>query len=534
MKPNPPPPRQPAPGRWAGAGIAGVRTAAATFAYDAHAALLGAAPARASDFIDTRITFLFSDDNVLAGPADFSPQPDFTQRPGVNTFFDNYNTRDTGQETKTDLALYRRMAGWHPRLETEAAFLVRVDLFADDVTGKGGQKFADDGTYVQVNWLAGDVSQPRGAGKPPRAYFLAFPFNADRFRLGYSYGITWGGREIFPKNTGPVPGVKFGYDGERGYVFGGVKTHRQLNDNTNNIEAVYAFLAGAGIDVTPLLRIEAGAGRFQKGALPPIGPGDTLAGERIDANGVSGQVVLHKGLPIQTSVDLRLYRNDPDAPFQAFRKEEYGPGLSWLVSAEASYLNQNLRDPDTFGQTVMQPAMAADVNAKVKAGYARFLFDFVYRDLSFLLFNVPSFTPYYAFPGSADVTGMWFVDVGADLHIPSLHMTPGFTFGYDSPATYTGETGGAGIDGTNTVVVRRQGDFDILPPGQAAYDILSTRVYDRIELSEMMSLITQVTYTLDKNSTRLVRDSGGFPRRVFDDANVTNQLAFAVIFQSRF
>ena len=42
------------------------------------------APAYAGDFIDSRITFIFSDDNIFAGPEDFSPQPDFTQRPGVN------------------------------------------------------------------------------------------------------------------------------------------------------------------------------------------------------------------------------------------------------------------------------------------------------------------------------------------------------------------------------------------------------------------------------------------------------------------
>lgn len=488
----------------------------------------------ASDFIDTRITFLFSDDNIFAGPADFSPQPDFTQRPGVNQFYDNYNTRDTGQETKSDLALYRRMPGWHPRLETEAAFLIRFDLFADDVTGKGGQKFADDGTYVQVNWLGGDVSKPRGAGKPPRLYFLAFPFNADRFRLGYSYGITWGGREIFPKNTSPVPGVKFGWEGRKSYAFGGMKTVRQLNDNTNDIEANYAFLGGGGVDIGEMLRVEASGGFFQKGALPPIGPGDPLAGERINASGGSAQVTLHKGLPIQTSIDLRLYRNDPDAPFTAFRKEDYGSGFSWLVSAEASVISQNLRDPDTFGQTEIQPAMAADLNARFKTGKLRGFFDFVYRDLSFILFNVPSFTPYYGFPDGAEVRPQWFIDLGMDYYLQSLHMTPGFVVGYSQPATYTGDTGGAGILGTNTVVVRRQGDFDILPPGEAAFDILSARLYDRVELSDMMTLIGQVTYTLDNNSTRLVRGPTGFPQRVFDESNVTNQLSIAVLIQSRF
>ncbi|HVO29888.1 MAG TPA: hypothetical protein VMV18_04095 [bacterium] len=491
-------------------------------------------PALAGDFIDTRVTFLFSDDNIFAGPADFSPQPDFTQRPGVNTFFDNYNTRDSGQETKTDLAVYKRMTGWNPRLETEAAFLIRFDLYADAVTGQGSQTFADDGTYIQVNWLKGEIKEGGSApGRPPRLYFLGFPFNADRMRLGYSYGITWGGREIFPKNSSPVPGMKFGYDGSTWYVYGGAKTHRQLNDNTNNIETEYAFLGGAGVDVNPMVRIEGAAGYFQKGALPPIGPSDPLAGERINASGFTGQVTLHQGLPIIGSVDIRLYRNDPDFPFNAFAKENYGPGLSWLLSSEVSVLTQNLRDPDTFGQTVIQPAMAGDINAKVKTGYTIAYGDVVYRSLSFILFNVPAFTPYYAFPKGAQVAPQTFLDLGVSHYFPNGHQTPGFVFGYEKPATYTGDTTGAGLPGSNTVVVRQQGNFTILPPGQTAFDILSARVYDRVELSDMLTGIGQITYTLDKNATQLERGPGGIPVRVFKGNNVTNQLAIAAIFQAR-
>lgn len=496
-----------------------------------------AIPAHAGDFIDTRITFLFSDDNIFAGPKDFSPQADFTQRPGVNTFFDNYNTRDTGQETKTDLAVYKRMTGWNPRLETEAAFLIRFDLFADAVTGQGSQKFADDGTYIQVNWLKGELKDDHIPGRPPRLYFLAFPFNADRIRLGYSYAITWGGREIFPKNTSPVPGMKFGWDGDRMYLYGGAKTHRQLNDNTNDIETEYAFFGGAGIDLTKLVRLEGAAGYFQKGALPPIGPSDPLAGTRVNATGFSGQVTFHDGLPIIGSVDLRLYRNDPDIPFNAFAKENYGTGFSWLLSSEFSFLMQNLRDPDVFGQTVIQPAMAGDINAKVKTGYNRAYADVVYRDLAFLLFNVPAFTPYYAFPKSATVAPNVFFDIGADHYLPSLHMTPGFTIGYEKPATYSGDTGiatGGAVPGANTVVVRAQGDFTILPPGQGAFDIISARVYDRVELSDMLTMIGQVTYTLDKNRTELIRGPSDIPERVFKGSNVTNQLALAAILQARF
>ena len=514
-----------------------LRNAAATAAITL-ATLVAPLSAHAGDFIDTRITFLFSDDNIFAGPKDFSPQPDLTQRPGVNTFFDNYNTRDSGQETKTDLAIYRRMTGWHPRLETEAALLIRFDLLSDAVTGQGSQAFADDGTYIQVNWLQGELKEAAAPGRAPRLYFLGFPFNADRMRLGYSYGITWGGREIFPKNSGPVPGLKIGWDGTRGYAYGGLKTHRQLNDNTNQIETEYAFLGGAGVDVTPSFRVEGGAGFFEKGALPPIGgASDPLAGQRVNASGFSGQVTFHKGLPIIGSVDLRLYRNDPDIPFNAFAKETYGPGFSWLASAEISVLGQNLRDNDTFGQTRIQSAIAGDVNLKLKTGFTRAYADLVYRDLSFILFNVPSFTPYAVFPKSAKVAPQVFVDFGADHYLQALHMTPGFTFGLENPATFLGNTTfatGGSVPGVNLVVVRKQGDFTILPPGQGAFAIISARAYDRFEISDMLTMIGQLTYTLDKNATELVVGPGGVPARVFKGSNVTNQLAIAAIFQARF
>lgn len=504
------------------------------------AALLMPAAAHAGEFVDTRIVFLFSDDNVFAGPADFSPQPDFGPREDVDLFYDNYNTRDSGQVTKTTLGVYRRMVGWHPRIETEAGFVARFELFVDNATGKPQRsyEYADDGTFVQVNWLLGDtteLTETRKAARPPRLYFLGYPFSADRFRLGYSYAITWGGREIIPKNTAPISGMKFGWDGKRAYWFGGMKTSRLLNENTNDLEANYGFLTGAGIDVTESLKIEGGAGFFQRGALPPIGPGDPIAGERINATGVSAQVIYHKGLRFSESVDLKLLRNDPEAPYDAFFKEEkYFDTLGWTVQAEFSYLTHNLRDPDTFGQTVMQPAIVADVNAGARLGNVEAQVTLVYADLAFLLFNVPSFTPYYAFPKDAEVRGMSFISATGLLYLPNLHMKPSVSFGYQTPATYTGDTSGAGLPGSNTVVVRGQGDFEILPPGQGAFDILSFRVADAIELSKMMQVTGQVTYTLDKNATRLVRNSTGFPERVFDDDNVTSQVSFALAFQSRF
>jgi hypothetical protein len=58
--------------------------------------LLAAAPtAKATtDAVDTRVTFVLSDDNFFAGPADASPTFDIGPRNNNNKFFDNLNTID--------------------------------------------------------------------------------------------------------------------------------------------------------------------------------------------------------------------------------------------------------------------------------------------------------------------------------------------------------------------------------------------------------------------------------------------------------
>jgi hypothetical protein len=513
----------------------------------AVALMLGwAEPAAAqSDAIDSRITFILGDDNVFAGAADFSPTADIGPRRKINTFFDNRQTKDNGQESKTDFSLYRKFGGPYPRLETEAALVVRLDLTVDPQTGKPGTSFYDDGSFLQASYFLGDMPELKEgelapkhvAGRTPRFYALAFPFNADRIRLGYSYDLTWGGNPIFPKNTTGAPGLKLGWDGEQGYAWVAMKSHRQLNEMTNNLEAVYAVLAAAGWDLTPELRWEANGGYFQRGVFPAANNVQTSAvdGSSLYASGVSSQLTYHQGVPITTSIDLRLYRNDPDFAFKAFRPEVYSDGLSYKASVSGTFLVQNLRKAENPSSTDLQNAKAADLVLLGKYGWHKLSADFVYQDIAFILFNVPGYSPYYDFAKSATTTPEWFVDLGYDYYFESLRLNPGFIVGYEHPATYLGDSSSlGGLDNIGTVVVRRQGDFDILPPGQGAYDIISLRAFTRWDMSDGMSLAGEVTYTLDKNATRLVRAPDGTVMREFDKDSVTNRLAVALILQGRF
>ena len=71
-------------------------------------------------------------------------------------------------------------------------------------------------------------------------------------------------------------------------------------------------------------------------------------------------------MAVGSSIDYKLYRNEPESIARLFRKEEYPGGLSWLVSAEGTALMQTLKDPEMTGSTTTQIGFAADVNVRVK------------------------------------------------------------------------------------------------------------------------------------------------------------------------
>ena len=76
----------------------------------------------AGNAMATRVTFAFADDNLLAGPADRSPQPGFNL-PDDELFFENLTQEKRGYETETQLVVYKRMPSYFRRLDAEAALV---------------------------------------------------------------------------------------------------------------------------------------------------------------------------------------------------------------------------------------------------------------------------------------------------------------------------------------------------------------------------------------------------------------------------
>src|SRR5262249_19058092 len=138
-------------------------------------------------------------------------------------FFDNYDTRYTGYENLTHIALYKRYDyTWDSRknkvarFTAEAALALRLLQFSDVNVST-----LDDSSYIRVALDFAARHTPRNLS------LTVFPMSADRMRLGYSYRLSWGGSPMFfkfnpdlpasatpPVNSAPAPGMRLQYTSE--------------------------------------------------------------------------------------------------------------------------------------------------------------------------------------------------------------------------------------------------------------------------------------------------------------------------------
>jgi hypothetical protein len=502
---------------------------------------------RRSDFMDTRLTWTFGDDDVTKATGEvtpLSPNASVGDRPQYRLFFDNLNSRFAGRENLAHLVLYRKMPGFIPNLETEAAIVLRFDL-AELASRNNNLNSAiyDSGSYLRLFYR----TQKGENGARDQGFDLVlFPLDTDRFRLGYLYDISWGGtaqsinESIFPRIVGSAPGAKLQYWGDKFYAFAGFKTAQIVEyqqavasqdlDSTRVQQTNYGFLAGGGVDFTDHVRADVGGGYFQQGRFDEGG----VLGGRVYTLGASGRVVFHDKMPVPASVDFALYRNDPGNPMVIFRPEAYAQGqLSWAVSAEGSHLEQNLKDFNAANATSLQGATAAALQGTVKYGYSRLQVTGLYRDLPFVVKNQPGFIPFNTMPNDAKTQPELFFALAVDHHFPGPRLTPSLGAGLQLPSTFSSDsTDIGGIDLSRTVVVRRQGNISQLPIGDQRVPIVQARASVRWDLSQMMGALFWTQLVHDNNSTFLGRTSSGeFLGRRFVSPDF---FGFGIAVQARF
>jgi len=484
--------------------------------------------------MDTRLNFTCADEDMLRDPRVLPTAPGFhcgRPNPLGILFFDNYDTRFTGFETLTSLSLYKRWSDRH--WDFEGGVVIRINEFSESSIG-----LADGGSYIRAAyWFDPERKDPTHIA------LIAFPVSSDRMRLGYSYRISWGGSPEFftanpdiPGSTGPnsnsVPGAKLQLDTGTAYAYVGMKSTLLLNPVTNEQEGVLAFLAGAGADVTDMLRVEVNGGVFDRGK----NEAQDVLGQAVTLYGASAQVVAHQGMPVGSSIDYALYRNEPLSIARLFAKEAYPGGLSWSIGPEVTVIAQTLKDPNAAGSTRTQVGHAGDLNLRLKYDTTRLHLDLMTRDLAFILHSIPSLPTYWDFPDSYRTSDELFAALGGDQFFPDLDLTTGLTIGLDKPATLTSPTA-AGIPGnltsSTTLVVTDQNTRSVLPNGEDVALKLAVKATVRKSFGDAFAAIVDFYYQYDPNTVRYERSSseGTFTTARFASFD---QLGFDVTLQARF
>jgi hypothetical protein len=496
-----------------------------------------------SDFVDTRVTFAISNVNLFAGPGERST-PTSGYRIGVdrnyNLFLENVNTRFSGYETLSHIVLHKKLPGFWKYWETEAALAALV--LAD--TDSGRISFFDSGTYLRVIRKLDDGKEE----KVGSVDLTAWPVSADRFRLGYTYIISWGGTAIFPGKLqsssiteGAVPGfrVRWRSAGGKQYAFAGFKSalllSREAGSKAGEQVPNYGFLAGGGSDIADIAFLEMNGGIFQKGTQERPG----LEGAGIQALGLSARATVYQGMAPRGSNDFRLYRNDPSDPVDYLLVADYRPGTGFSIALEGSILSQNLEDPDQFGSEKLVPALSAGLVANAKLEELSLRLDAFFQSPNFILFNVPGFVPFQATPAGASTTPEFFLAGTVEYVINELNLRPSLSIGVKVPATYKGEVlpnqgnqvGGAFPGEVRTQVIVDESTRIILPPGAGAQPIIGAVLKLPLALSRSTVIALESRFELNDNQPRIAQDNElGNVTYIFDDPV---RLAIGLVLQSR-
>jgi tetratricopeptide (TPR) repeat protein len=482
----------------------------------------GPPPTGLGNFMDSRLAWTFGDDDVLHATGlayPLSQSFNIGDRSQYRLFFDDLNSRFTGRENLTHLALYKKMPGFIRNLDTEASLILRFDFDALASNSNNlNQALYDAGSYIRLFYHTdGNPEGKTGLG------LTLWPIDTDRFRLGYLYATSWGGtnayinQSIFPGIQGTAPGAKLQYDGAGWNVFFGFKTAsivqptQTLTPGTSDVEEItiqqtnVGLLAGGAVDITENIHIDVNGGFFQQGKfdLPDV------FGQSVYTFGGSARLFLHhKDMPVPQSIDFLLYKNDPNKPQIIFKPEVYVPGKTmWQVIAEYDNIFQNLKDFDVPGATKIQPARAASLQANIKSSFFRASLTGIYRDLAYVLRNQPSFIPFETMPAGAQTTPEFFFAATADYYFEGPRLTPGISGGIQLPATFKStsvNSSSSPID--RTVVVREQGDLAILPLNQGSVPIIEARLSLKWDISRILSAQVWVQYKRDNNATFVERD----------------------------
>jgi hypothetical protein len=178
-------------------------------------------------------------------------------------------------------------------------------------------------------------------------------------------------------------------------------------------------------------------------------------------------------------------------------------------------LTETLADFDKLGSTERIDAFAGAIRADFYVGKLAINVDLVYRDLYFILFNVPGLDPYYSLPNGSDSSPEILFAVKGEYWFESTNLLPSIQFGIQKPASYRGRISETLnptdlVGGMQTVAIMDESTIIAFPTGNEPKEVYSLKLALRWDLSDMMSLIGEIKYNYDRNQLGRHKDTVDF------------------------
>ena len=441
----------------------------------------------------------------------------------LTLFASNDEVRTTNAATGLNLGLSVRALEFGPGLSAEA----EVSLFA--LAGPQGQLgLRDNASFVRLSWRPESWAEGEGLA------LTVLPLSSTRLHLGYEFPATWG-RFVYTLRTSGagngVPGAELRLVRSWGYAFAAAKSTLEANERTLETDRLVMALAGAGVDVLPVLRLEAAGALAQHGQIPGLGAQGI---ERLSQTlGVSGRALYHQGAPIGPSVDFTLYRQDPAVYETLFAPEAYPDGVSASVSLEGTHLVQDLTSSDLpVGETAPVGSDVLALQARLKVDRLRVHALGLYRSAMFLVSEVPGLPPFRDLR-PADVQNATLLTVGADYHLPRLGLTPGLLLRAEWPASFqaTALQDNVPVLVGKRVVIRGPSTVSLLPEGRERQPQLLAKATARWDPGSRVTVLGEVFYTYDPNRTTFRDDAVGIAQPVPEPPS---SAGFSLLLQLRF
>ena len=247
--------------------------------------------------MDTRLAFTLTNENLLVQPGQTIPSVPGWRFGTPNSlgvlFFDNYDTRYSGFETLSHVVAYRDFHKGH--FDAETAFVHAHQ-----------RAVAEQHQPVGRRLVHRAVGLERSRSRRPDARSASRCSRCRPTASGSATAIGCRGAAIpsTPRANSATPGMKVQYDTNNGYAFVGAKSAVILDQRTAEDKSALAVLAGAGIDPTPLVRLEVNGGYFDRGYNELVDVDD----QKVRLFGGSAQIAIHDGMPVQSSIDYKLYK----------------------------------------------------------------------------------------------------------------------------------------------------------------------------------------------------------------------------------